>query len=341
MLPIRLGVIGAGLIWLRRHQPTLAALQDAFVPVAFADPSEQRRSQAAEAYPAAKIVSDYQELLALPEVDAALILTPIKLNAPVAMAALQAGKDVIMEKPVARSVAEAAQLLIKAKEAGRRLYVLEQMGYRRAEEILAKTIASGEIGDLVMWERVEQLEGDKEQGPMSFSSTPWRKEANFPLGTLFDGGIHIIAALTKVYGRPQRVWATGKKLREEYGEFDHVAMLFHYANGSTGILSHSSYLSPDQNHYTVYGSAGTIVVAPQRLLVRKRGQEAREVKLPVEDSNANMWQALAAAFHQGSTPFYTGAKALQDVLILEKVDQAIYQNQVMCLADTDLLGHQE
>jgi predicted dehydrogenase len=177
MAPIRLGVIGAGLIWLRRHQQTLATLQNAFMPVAFADPSEERRAQASEAFPDATVVSDYTELLALPQVDVALVLTPIVLNAPVATAALQAGKDVIMEKPIARSVAEAAQLLAKANEAGRRLYVLEQMGYRRAEEILAEVIDSGEIGNLVMWERVEHLEGDKAIGPMSFASTPWRKEA--------------------------------------------------------------------------------------------------------------------------------------------------------------------
>ena len=339
MQPIRLGVIGAGLIWLRRHQPTLATLSDAFLPVAFADPSEQRRAQAAEKFPDAVIMSDYQELLALSEVDAVLVLTPIVLNAPVATAALDAGKDVIMEKPIARSVAEAAQLLTKAQAAGRQLFVLEQMGYRRAEDILAETIAAGEIGDVVMWERVEHVEGDKVLGPMSFASTPWRKEANFPLGTLFDGGIHVIASLTKVFGRPERVWATGKKLREGYGEFDHVAMLFHYANGSTGILSHSSYLSPDQNHYTVYGSAGTIVVEAGQLVIKQSGQDARVVALPEEDFNANLWHALADAFHQGRTPFYTGAKAMQDVLILEKVDQAVHQNQVMQLTDADMLGH--
>jgi hypothetical protein len=118
-------------------------------------------------------------------------------------------------------------------------------------------------------------------------------------------------------------------------------MLFHYANGSTGILSHSSYLSPDQNHYTVYGSLGTIVVEPRRLLVKRSGQEARVMELPDEDGNVNMWHKLAAAFHQGKEPFYTGVKAMQDVLILEKVDQAIHQNQVMELTDADLLGHSE
>jgi predicted dehydrogenase len=116
-------------------------------------------------------------------------------------------------------------------------------------------------------------------------------------------------------------------------------MLFHYANGSTGMLSHSSYLSSDQNHYTVYGSAGTIVVEPDRLLVRKGGEVAREVEIPAEDGNVNMWHALADAFHKGGSPFYTGVKAMQDVLILEKVDQAIHENQVMQLTEADLLGH--
>jgi predicted dehydrogenase len=341
MQPIRLGVIGAGLIWLRRHQPTLATLQDAFVPVAFADPSEQRRKQAAEAFPKAIIVSDYQELLALPQVDAALILTPIALNAPVATAALLAGKDVIMEKPIARSVAEAAQLLTITKEKGRKLFVLEQMGYRHADAMLVELIASGAIGDLVMWERVEHVEGDRDTGPMSFASTQWRKDANFPLGTLFDGGIHIIASLTTVFGRPQRVWATAKKLREQYGEFDHVAMLFHYANGTTGVLSHSSYLPSEQNHYIIYGSEGTIVFEPTRFVVQKTGQAAREIAIPDEDTNVTMWRALSGAFHKNTTPNYTGSKALQDVLILEKVDQAIHQNQVMQLTDADTLGQQE
>lgn len=339
MPPLRLGVIGAGLIWIRRHQHTLATLPAAFTPVAFADPSPERRAQAAASYPDAVVVAGHQELLALPEVDAVLVLTPIALNAPVALAALHAGKDVIMEKPIARSVAEGAHLIETARQMGKRLYVTEQMGYRRGEEILAETIASGAIGDLVMWERVEHLEGDKAQGPMSFASTGWRKEANFPLGTLFDGGIHVVAALTRVFGRPERVWATGKKLGEEYGEFDHVAMFFAYANGSTGILSHSSRLSPDRNHFTVYGSAGTIVVEWNRLTVIQHGQEARVVELPDEDANLAMWQALADAFHAGSTPYYTAERALQDVLILETVDQAIHQNQVMAVTAPQPLGH--
>src|SRR2546423_9522307 len=98
MQPIRLGVIGAGLIWIRTHQPILETMQDAFVPVAFCDLSEQRRAALRDEYPDAPVLDDYHKLLALSEVDAALVLTPIASNAPVAQAALRAGKHVIMEK---------------------------------------------------------------------------------------------------------------------------------------------------------------------------------------------------------------------------------------------------
>lgn len=329
MPPIRLGVIGAGLIWLRRHQAHLALFPDVFQPVAFADPSPERRAQAAADFPQAVVVADAQELLALEQVDCVLVLTPIALNAPTARAALLAGKDVIMEKPIARSSEEGAALIATARDQGKRLFVLEQMGYGRREEIIAETLASGAIGDLVMWERVEHLEGDRTVGPMSFASTPWRKQADFPLGTLFDGGIHMIAALTTVFGAPSHVWATGKKLRDEYGEFDHVAMLFHYAQGSTGTVSHSSYLSPDHNHFIIYGTQATLVVEPEALRITQGGQTTQVIELPEDDPSINLWRALADAFCHGTEPFYTAARALQDVRILEQVDKAIHQNQVM------------
>src|SRR5258708_20787727 len=111
MAPIRLGVIGMGLIWLRVHKPILATLKDTFEPIAFCDVSEQRRAATAQEFPDAKVLSDYQSLLALPEVDAVLVLTPLALNQPVALAALLAGKHVIMEKPIARSLADLQELL--------------------------------------------------------------------------------------------------------------------------------------------------------------------------------------------------------------------------------------
>lgn len=323
MEPIRLAVIGTGLIWKRAHQPILAAMGDMFTPAAFADLSAERRAEAAAAFPGAPVLSDHRELLALPNVDAALVLTPIAFNAPVAFDALLAGKDVIMEKPIARSVAEGRELIAAARRLGRRIYVMEQLAYRSAERTLAGIIAAGEIGELVMWDRVQHLEGDRGVGPLRYENTPWRKEADFPLGTMFDGGIHLIAALSTVFGAPEAVLATGRKLRPEYGEYDQVAALFQYAGGAVGMLSHSSYLPPEQNYFHVRGLDGTIVVEQRRLVVRRPGRPERVVELPQEDAYRAMWRAIGEAARRGVAASYTPELALHDVATLEAVDRAI------------------
>lgn len=327
MEPIRLGVIGQGLIWQRVHQPTLAALQDAFIPVALCDVADERRAIAARDFPAAQVLADYHQLLQLPTVDAALVLTPIAFNAPIALAALEAGKDVIMEKPIARSVAEGQHLIDTARRMGRRLFVLEQLAYRQAETILATQLAAGVIGNLVLWERVQHLEADTAKGTMRYDATPWRRQADFPLGALFDGGIHLIAAHSKVFGTPAKVTATGRKLREGYGDFDQVTMFFTYDNGVTGIFSHSAYLPPAKNYFYLHGTTGAIIVEPKRLVIETGGQPARVVDLPPEHAYTNLWQALQMAYQSGQDPYYTAERALQDVAILAAVDQSIKSGQ--------------
>ncbi|MEP7189840.1 MAG: Gfo/Idh/MocA family oxidoreductase, partial [Roseiflexaceae bacterium] len=277
-------MIGAGLIWIRTHKPILETMTDAFVPVAFCDLSAARRASIAQEYPDAQVLSDYHSLLELAEVEAVLVLTPIALNAPVARAALQAGKHVIMEKPIARSVAEGRELIATMRQSGCLLYVTEQMAYRHAEDMLAETIAAGEIGELVMWDRVQHLEADTAPEPLRYESTPWRKQADFPLGTMFDGGIHLIAGLSKVFGIPESLDATGRQLRNEYGDYDHIAALFQYGQGVTGMLSYSSYLPPGRNHFHIHGTSGVITVEQERLIVEQRGQPARVVELPKENA---------------------------------------------------------
>ena len=327
MPSIRLGVIGLGLIWLRAHKPTLATFQDAITPLALCDTTADRRATAASDFPAAQILTDYRALLQLQEIDTVLVLTPIAYNAPIALAALEAGKDVIMEKPLARAVAEGQQLVDTARRLGRRLFVLEQLAYRQAESILAAQLAAGVIGDLVLWERVQHLEADTAQGAMRYDATAWRKEANFPLGALFDGGIHLVAAHSKVFGTPEKVTATGRKLRQGYGDFDQVTMAFEYGNGVTGLFSHSAYLPPVKNYFYLHGTSGTILVEPQRLVIEKVGQPATIIDLPAEHAYTSMWQALLAAYQRGEDPYYTAERALQDVAILEAVAQSIQSQQ--------------
>lgn len=329
MVPLRLGVIGLGLIWLRVHKPILQNLSQVFELVAFCDTNEERRQAAAQEFPGAVILSDHQALLNMPEVDIVLILTPLALNAPLALEAIQAGKHVIMEKPIARSVSEGHVLADAARQADRLLFVTEQMAYRPLEDRLIDLIAAGEIGDLVLWERIEHGNHDSSTDPSSYAVTPWRKQADYPLGTLFDGGVHVVAGLTKVFGRPQSVVATGRQFRLDYGDYDHVAIMHQYADGLTGLLSFSSTcLPPLHNHYHIYGSEGVLMVESAQITIAKAGQPERQVALPTDRRSYDyMWDALALALQHNREPAYTPERALQDVALLIAVEQSIKSGQ--------------
>jgi predicted dehydrogenase len=79
--PIRVGVIGLGLIWIRERQSSLAPLKSLFEPVAFCDVSEQRRAETEACFPGRPVVDDYRQILAMPDV--AILEGSIKLNSPV------------------------------------------------------------------------------------------------------------------------------------------------------------------------------------------------------------------------------------------------------------------
>ena len=323
MKPIQLGVIGLGLIWQRAHQPVLQALPELIQPVAFCDLNAERRAAVREQYPTAAVVDSVDALLALADVEAVLVLTPIALNAPTALKCIQAGKHVFMEKPIARALAEGHALIEAARQAGRRLYVLEQMGYRPLETTLHEMLSAGAIGELILWERVQHLEADTAQGALRYDSTPWRKQADFPLGTLFDGGIHIVAGLSRVFGQPQSVDATGRRLRAEYGDYDQVTMNFRYAGGVTGLLSHSAFLPPVHNFFYIHGTDGVIVVERNQFTVEKSGQPPRLFDFPAENPYATMWRHILRAYGDGAAAGYSTADALRDVAILLGVEQSI------------------
>jgi scyllo-inositol 2-dehydrogenase (NADP+) len=323
----KVGVIGVGLIWQKVHQPILQKMQDEFELVAFCDASAERRSEIAEQYPGCPVFADYNELLALDAVEVVLSLMPIPLTPVVVKAALEAGKDVVTEKPLARSVEEGRLLIETMERTGGKLFVAEQLAYREGNRVLRELLEGGEIGQVVMWQRVAHHREEPRDG--NYATTPWRQRPDYPLGPLFDGGIHVIADLDRVFGPPQSVDAHGQQLRAEFGDYDHVAMLFHYESGLVGQLSFGSYLPSLKRHFTIYGTEGCIVVEHNivagsgQLHIEREDGAPRTVDLPEESHYAHMWRAFADAFASGETPYYTPQKALLDVALLAGVERSI------------------
>ena len=150
--PLRIGVIGYG-YWGPNLVRNFAAGPRTGVG-AIAEPSTARRQAAAVTVPHIRCVADAAAVIGDPEVDAVAIATPIFTHHALASAALEAGKHVLVEKPLAPSVAEAESLAELATRAGRVLMVDHTFVYTAAVRKIAALIAAGELGRVLYLDSV-------------------------------------------------------------------------------------------------------------------------------------------------------------------------------------------
>ncbi|TMV59939.1 Gfo/Idh/MocA family oxidoreductase, partial [Thioclava sp. BHET1] len=120
--------------------------------VAIADRSHEALARAGRRYPAAKLVADCMEMIADPAVDAVVIATPVVSHYPLALAALRAGKHVLIEKPMTDNPAHAAHLVEEAAARRLTLMVDHTFCYTPAVQKIASLIENGEIGDVYYYD---------------------------------------------------------------------------------------------------------------------------------------------------------------------------------------------
>ena len=321
---VRLGILGPGLIWQKRHQPALEKLKDSFEITAFCAASERRKSAVLRDYPQAAFETDVDTFMKRADIDAVVVLTPIHLNGPLALKALQAGKDVFLEKPMAHSFESGKALVDTAQQTGKRLWVLEQEVYHPRWQELKDVLASGAIGDLVYYDYIVHWPLDsKEMDRGGYGRTTWRIEPAYPLGAIFDGGHHQIALLSKLFGVPEWLFASGVQLRQEFGEYDHILIQFGYAQPLRGVFSHSAVLGEARNGFTIWGTSGALVVEDDALsLIPYQGQP-KQIPSAKCEIHAVMWQEFADCIQKGQEPGYTAAAAWADLRTLLAVEQSI------------------
>lgn len=141
---LRVGVVGVG-YWGSKHVRTMRSL-DSVGHVVVIDPSEDRTSRLRHTFPE---VDAYRSLAdALEHVDAVVIATPPSTHAPLAILAMEAGKHVLVEKPLATTVAEGVAMDACARRNGVVLMVGHTFEYHSAVWSLREMVSSGELGDL-------------------------------------------------------------------------------------------------------------------------------------------------------------------------------------------------
>ena len=145
---IKAGVVGCGGIANGKHFPAIKK-NGKIELVAFCDLIKERAEKAKEEYgtPDARVYTDYKDLVK-EDVDVVYVLTPNNAHAPVSIAAMKAGKHVMCEKPMAKTYAEAKEMVETAKETGKILTIGYQNRYRADSQYLKSVCEADELGDI-------------------------------------------------------------------------------------------------------------------------------------------------------------------------------------------------
>lgn len=243
--------------------------------VAVCDVYEKRKKQAAERLGAKQATLDWREVINNPEVDAVLVATPDHWHAKIALAAMDKGKDVYLEKPMCHTIEEAHQLVNTVKETKRVLQVGSQTTSGDQWHKAKKAIAEGMIGPMLLSQgsyHRNSIEGewnwpiDKEAGPDgkgdnyidwnmwlgSATKRPYDADRFFRFRKYWDysGGIatdlffHVVAPMNICWGEPQfprRVMASGGIYQFKDGREvpDTFALMGEYPKGHQIVLTSS------------------------------------------------------------------------------------------------------
>jgi len=146
---VRVGIVGLGRSGWKIHAHTIARLGDKYRVVAVCDPDPQRQQEARDKF-GCRAYADFAEILRDPDAELLVIASPSHLHADYAIRAMQAGKAVIVEKPMATSLADVDRMIAVSKATGRLLTVFQN--YRYSADFLKarEVINSGKLGRILL-----------------------------------------------------------------------------------------------------------------------------------------------------------------------------------------------
>ncbi|MGY1728863.1 Gfo/Idh/MocA family protein [Geodermatophilus sp. SYSU D01062] len=272
---IRWGIVGPG----RIAQSVMGdfAHVDGARPVAVASRSADRARAFAQQHGLERAYGSYAELLADPDVDVLYVATPHPQHHAIALAAVEAGKALLVEKAFTATTAGAQEVVTAAREAG--VFVMEAMWTRFQPAVvrMRELIADGAIGEVRSVQA--DLGVDRAYDPA---------DRLFALelggGALLDLGVYVVSFAQMLLGTPDTVTAAGSTYPT--GADAEAALLLGWEDGRSATLT-TSLRYPTPGQARVFGTGGWIDVLPRfhhpaTIVLHRTGAEPEEITRPAE-----------------------------------------------------------
>jgi predicted dehydrogenase len=245
--PIRVGLIGYGYAGRTFHAPLIRAVAGLDLRLVGArDPA-----RVAADLPGVTVVADAVAVATSDAVDLVVIATPNDTHAPLAQAALAAGKHVVVDKPLTLDLAEARALRAAAQSRGRLLAVFHNRRWDSDFLTVRRAIVAGDIGP------VRHCESHFDRFRPQIRDR-WREGAGPGSGIWYDLGPHLVDQALQLFGLPERVTANLARLRPGARSDDWAHVVLDYP--ALRVVLHASMLvAGGSPRFVVHGEAGSLI----------------------------------------------------------------------------------
>ena len=316
------GLIGCGDIARKRVAPALRDSADCDL-VAVSRGRVELAETFAREFGVRKWYSAWQELLLDQEIDAIYIATPVNLHVSQTIAAAEAGKHVLCEKPMAMNVSECDRMIAAARANKVKLGVAYYRHFYPVIERVKEIIQAGEIGAPVL----AQINAFESFNPTKDHPRYWLLRKNRSGGgPMFDFGCHRIEVLTNIFGAISDVRAITANVLFQREVEDTAMALVQFESGGCGMLSVTHAAREPRDTFDLFGSLGSIhvpVLNEGTMRVISDGGERVEAHAPDANLHAPLITDFVAAVMDEREPAVGGEVGRA----VAKVEEEIYANQ--------------
>ncbi|GAB4355569.1 MAG: hypothetical protein Kow0099_39460 [Candidatus Abyssubacteria bacterium] len=316
---VKLCLVGCGMIG-RVHAQACQKHQDA-IELYLCDADEMRARALKDEFGAVSVIGDYNQVLSDSRIDAVDLCVPHHLHAELAVSAFEAGKHVLLEKPLANSLSEADTIIEAARSAGLVFAVSENFRFEPAIRRALEIIGHGDIGEpfLIL---VQEMFFTAEVS-MYMPACDWRRrEATGGGGFLFDRGVHLMATVNQLGGPVRSVYALTRSPAGAWEVDETSVVTFVHENGviTNLIESINARSAPKIPFVAVYGTEGSIIEIPEMHLPAHG---------PFEIGGLNIYSSKNRKFQAAvDTDFFEDAKLYMKMILDQEVPDEVLRRSL-------------
>jgi len=318
---IRFAIVGCGTIapW---HAEAIQRTDGAVLVVV-----ASRRPEQAEAFARARGVEwapAFDALVRRTDVDVVTLCTPSGVHAEMAIAAARAGKHVVVEKPIAVTLAQADAMLEACRQSGRSLAVISQLRFAPDVQEVHAALTDGRLGRLLL----ADLSMKYFRSQAYYDSAGWRGTwAMDGGGALMNQGIHGIDLLVWLAGMPRTIYGCVRTLARRIEVEDTAVAVAELEGGCLATITGTTSVTPGSpRRLALHGERGTIVLEetrivrwviqgePERQVAATATMGAAQVPTAVgHEEFASQYRAIVASLQEGPAPPVSGEEARRAV----------------------------